>query len=612
MTMTRPEGVTDVLPAQSRPAAWDRLLTRWDTRPALVFAALALISGVLLLVNLHRSPDYLVDETYYTAMGRNIVEHDAISIAGGALTVHPPLYFIAIGGWQWLTGTTDAPLLDGLWASRWLGALLCVAAAVLTGITARELAARARPAIRLLAGIVATLLVASNGFLLAFGRTVLMEPGAIAIGAAFILTALKVRNASRVTQVVVLGALIGTGVLVKATVAFIVLAPLVAALLQRDRRSIVTQSLAVLTGALVWSAFPLWATVTGNGGRFWDTQTLSIRRLFGLVHTTGVNLPTGDPVSQFLNTLPLYLSGYGAVVLGGVGGLVLIVRSGLLRRGHWRADPDSALLLGYGGLTYLFFSYSFLFGAGNQHLTAYAAAPAALLCVSLFSMRPAAGPAGEPTGVPTGRAGLSARVTAGALGVLLTVGVVGWGVFYAGQRDDGTARMTEWISANVPACVPVNGTGSGFRWQAGLPDREVTVGRDGPATLARGVHLFLVSPKDTRYNYGGSNPELTAWIQANGTLLHEAQSRSSESLQLWQVGQYPVPAQTTDCALTLRPPSGDSSALVFLGLYGLTLVLAPALVGGAIWFAGRRRRADDTHPVGSPAGDGAASERLDR
>lgn len=584
MTMTRPDGATAVPPADHR-AAWDRLLTRWDARPVWVFAALTVVTTAMLLLNLHRSPDYLVDETYYTAMGQNIVDHDAISIAGGALTVHPPLYFMVMGGWEWLTGNANAPILDALFATRYLGALLCVVAAVLTGITARELASRARPAVRMAAGIIATLLVASNGFLLAFGRTVLMEPGAIAIGAAFILTALKLRHSSRVLQVVVLGALIGTGVLVKATVAFIVLAPMVAALLQRDRRTIVTQALAVLTGALVWSAFPLWAAVTGNGARFWDTQTLSIRRLFGLVHTTGVNLPSGDPVTQFLRTLPLYVSGYGAVLLGGIAGLVLVARSGLLRKGHWRADPDSALLLGYGGLAYLFFGYSFLFGAGNQHLTTYAAAPAALLCVSLFSMRP--DPAVEA--VPSARDRLLERVVAAAIGVLLAVGLVGWGVFYAGQRDDGTTRMAQYISATVPACVPVNGTGSGFRWQAALPDREVTVGRDGPATLARGVHLYLVSPKDTRYGYGPSSPALTDWIEANGTLVYETDSRSSEALQLWEVGQYTVPAETTGCALTLRPPSGDSSALAFLGLYALTLLVAPAAVGGATWLVSRRR-----------------------
>lgn len=603
MTMTRPEDATAVRSADRRPAAWDRLLSRWDARPVWVFAALTVLTGAMLLLNLHRSPDYLVDETYYTALGQHIVDENAISIGGGALTVHPPLYFMAIGAWEWLTGHANAPILDALWANRYLGALLCTLAAVLTGITARELAARARPAVRMAAAIVATLLVASNGFLLAFGRTVLMEPGAIAIGAAFILTAIKLRHASRVTQVVVLGALIGIGVLVKATVAFIVLAPLVAALLQRERRAIVTQALAVLTGALVWSAFPLWAAVTGNGARFWDTQTLSIRRLFGLVHTTGVNLPSGDPVSQFLRTLPLYVSGYGAVVLGGIAGLVLVARSGLLRKGHFRADADSALLLGYGGLTYLFFSYSFLFGAGNQHLTAYAAAPAALLCVSLFSMRPTAAAAadGHPE-VPAGPADgpqLVSRVVAGAVGLLLAVGIVGWGAFYAVQRDDGTTQMSQWISANVPACVPVNGTGSGFRWQVALPDREVTIGRDGPTTLARGVHLYLVSPKDTRYAYAPSSPALTAWIQANGTMIHETDSRSSESLQLWQVGQYPTPTETSDCALSLRPPTGDASALAFLALFATTVVLAPALVGGATWLVGRRRRADSSDEVGT-------------
>ena len=74
--------------------------------------------------------------------------------------------------------------------------------------------------------MVATLLVATNGFMLNFGRTALLEPAAIAAGAGIVLVAYRIRDRPAVQQVVLLGVLIGFGTLIKQTVLFVALTPL--------------------------------------------------------------------------------------------------------------------------------------------------------------------------------------------------------------------------------------------------------------------------------------------------------------------------------------------------------------------------------------------------
>ncbi|GGL91437.1 ArnT family glycosyltransferase [Nakamurella endophytica] len=578
-------------------------MMRWlDRHPGALFAGLGTLVSILFLIKLWVSPDFLTDEALYAQIGRNVWNTDALSFRTSAFIVHPPLDFLLTAGWERVTGTTSSPLLDAIRSVRVLSALLCGVTAAVTAAIARDVLVGRSDRVRTVGAVVAALLVATSGFMMAFGRMALIEPLAVAAGTTIVLVAHRMRHRPMAQQIVVLGLLIGTGTLVKQTVLFAAAAPFVAALLQRDRRRIVVGAGSILVGAAVWACFPLWAAINGHGGQFVDQETESVQRLLGLVQTTGVNLPTGSPTTQFTRTFLLYSSGYASFLVGGLALLVVLIRSGLFSRTR-RPDDHSALLLGWGVLGYGFLLYSFAFGAGNQQLVVYAVPVAAVLCVALLlGGRPVDDLTGLPardllpeqwvrTGPVRGRP-LRRLTTVSAVvaGVLLLLGLGTYVGYYVVDSDDGTEQVAAYVQANVAPCVPINASGAGFRWETALPQNTVTNYRNGPRALADGVHLYLLSPKDARYAYGTMSEGFATWIRENGQLLYQTPSRSSELLQLWSVGPVPTaPAPGSSCLPTYPAPSATAPAGEFLGMFLATLGVVGA-VGSAFIVRSNRRR----------------------
>jgi hypothetical protein len=592
-------------PSPSEPSGFLHLLER---RPIIAFSGLTLIVSALYLIKLTTSPDYVLDEVLYARVGQNIANSDSIAVTVSAFMVHPPLDFILNAAWESLLGTANAPIVDALMSVRYLNALFCVFIAVITGVTAWHLLSRVGPRAQLIGGTVATLLTATNGFMMSFGRTALIEPAAIAAGAGIVFVAYRIRHRSGVQQIFVLGVLIGLGCLVKQTVLFACLAPLVAAILQRRRQQALINAGAVLVGGFIWLALPIWAGLNGYGGAFWSQQTISIQRLLGLVTTSGVSLPSGSPETQFLRTFPLYSSGYAALLLGTVAFVVIVIWSGLISRRR-RPTDEAALVLGYAVVSYGFMGYSFAFGAGNQQFVMYTAPAAALLAAWLLLGRnvstqervavpPVAevdpaedgAPIGEPGGTPR-RSTLWTTVTAVAVSGVLLLGTVTWTQFYLVDSDNGTSNVSAFVEENIAPCVPINATGSGTRWAAALPQNPVSTYFYGQQALDAGVHLFLLSPKDARYRFGMMSDQLADWITSNGRLLYETPSRSSENLQLWVVGEQPAVAETADCVAPRPIPTTRASAVEFLGILAGLLILVIAAGSAVIVSQGRSGRA---------------------
>ena len=112
----------------------------------------------------------------------------------------------------------------------------------------------------------------------------------------------------------------------------------------RSRRRVLIGAAAVAVGGAIWSAFPIWAAVNGHSAAFWSQQSVSIQRLIGLLHTSGVTLPNGSPLTQFLRTFALYASGYASLLVGVLTLVTIAVRRGVLTRsprvdGCGRPDP---------------------------------------------------------------------------------------------------------------------------------------------------------------------------------------------------------------------------------------------------------------------------------
>ena len=578
---------TDTRPPPRRPAAIGSVLIRADRHPVVLFGVLGLVVAGLYLVNLSTSPDFTADEVLYTRLSQNIVEFNAISLTGPFI-VHPPMDFFLGALWTSITGTAGGSVVTALTSIRVFSAGCCVFTALATGVLARDLMGSTTATRRVLAGVVGTLLVATNGFMLNFGRTALLEPAAIAVGAGIVLAAYRLRHRPAAAQILLLGVLIGLGTLIKQTVLFVALTPLLAGLMARNRQRMLVGAASVAAGGLIWSAFPIWATVNGYTGSFWSQQSISIQRLIGAVHTSGVTLPNGSPLTQFLRTFGLYASGYASLLVGALALVSILVRRRVFTRSP-RLDDGICLVLAYGLISFGFLGYSFAFGAANQQFMMYSAPASALLCVALFfDLASPTGDSGANDVVAAGSAGRRPLAAGVVVALLLLLGSLGWTRYYALEPDDGTAAIAAYVQANVPRCVPINTSGSQPRWEASLPANPVRFYRNGPDAVRAGVDLFLLSPKDARYSYGNMTPQLSSWITSNGRLLVETPSRSSELLQLWAVGPIAAVPETATCVSSGPAPATNAPAGEFLLILGGVLVVVLTVGGWAVIASGRR------------------------
>jgi 4-amino-4-deoxy-L-arabinose transferase-like glycosyltransferase len=533
---------------------------RRSPRPALVFAAILPLAAVVYFVNLRTALDFDLDEVMYAIAGQNIATTGSVSWGDQPIFVHPPLHFLLLAGWTLIAGTAHGDVLPAILSARQLGATFSLGNVLLIGLLARHYAAgRTRAAqSAIVAG--AMLLATFDGFLVRFGRTGLIEPTAIFAGLLVVYLALRLRHARSPVYVGVLGVVSGLALLVKEPLLFTVVVPVLAALLERDRAYLRRATAAVLVALLIWGVFPLWAVLHGAGAWWWSEHDTSLHRLAGLLQVSGLNRTGVSSTGVFGSTLTTYLSGYLIFGIGACGLLCAAYRAGLFHRRP--LSRPAASLVAFGGLSYGFLAYCVLLGQANEQLTGYSAGPAVLLSVL-------------PWRRPTPRPVVAACVLAGV------VGVATWVATVVVVRDDATVRTGQYLAAQA-ACAPVNATGNALRWAPALPANRVHDFRDGRAALREGVHLFLLSPKDSRMRYGTSSPELDAWVRAHGRLLHRVDSRRYERIEVWSV---PGPAQVTgrQCANDRPPAAANASSTSFLVLLaGMLVILCAALYAWSI------------------------------
>lgn len=571
-----------VSPASHPPAEpprpwWVRAGMLLDRRPWLIFAAGALIAAVGYFTHLDRAPDFDLDEVMYTLAGQNAAGQDSLSWNALPIAVHPPLHFLLLAAWLELTGRSSDGLVQAIFAVRQLTAALSVLNVLLIGALARWYTRGAAAHVRgwLVAG--AILLAASNGFLLRFGRTGLIEPVALLAGLLVVYLSLRLHRASDPVHVSVVGLITGVALLVKEPLLFTVLTPLLTAVLRRSRADGWRAAAGLMVGFLLWLTFPLWTAINGAGGWFADEHRVSAGRLIGLLQVSGLNRAGVSASGTFAATAWQYAGAYVMFALGAAGLLRAVYRCGVLRGRP--ADPTVASLVAFGLLGYGFLGYCLVLGQANEQLTVYGSAAAILLGLLGWSVPP--GPA---------RPAVRWIVVAGcALGVIL--GVASWTVTFAVGRDDGTVAVGRFVTAALPRCVAVNATGNAMRWAPVLPGNRVASHTSGPDAVGDGVTVFLLSPKDSRFRYGNSSPELDTWVRANGRLLYRAPSRRYESLQVWSVGGPPAAGSGRDCVAAMPAPAANAPAGQFVLMVAAMLVLLPAAV--ALWYrrAGRQRPA---------------------
>ncbi|QYN39873.1 phospholipid carrier-dependent glycosyltransferase [Pseudonocardia sp. DSM 110487] len=555
---TTAPGLTARPPTRSRRAA-----------PVVVAVLLAAAASALYLIRLRQAPDFTGDEALYAIAGRTVAEHGDIAW-GNPIFVHPPGYFLLAGAWLSAFAPGGQDVLGDIHTLRHLNAILSCLAAALAGAFA---AALASPRIRLVACCVTALLVAVNPISIRFGRMVMIEPLALSLALCAVLAAWRLRTSRAAVYLPAVGLVGGLALLTKSVTAFVIITPLVAALVGRRTDRIRREIGALGVAATVWLAFPIWAVSNGETLEFLSEQSISIRRLLGLLQLSGLNRPGVSALDALLGTLGQYAGAYLMLLAGGLG----LLRT-LLRTRPW--PEQTSYLVSYCALAFGTLAYNVLFGQSNEQLFCYAFPAAALAAVTVwerFELRP---------GTWWRRAGRYLRIA--ATGLLVAAAVtssVSWVQYQLLTVDDGTVATRDFLAAEVPHCVPVNGSGDQFRWGYVLRSHPVAAYPAGPDAVAGGVHVFILSTKDSQFLYGNSNPQLDAWVRGAGTELFAASTHTYGELSVWQVGA----AEGTDgqqCAMPLPGAVASASAAPFL----IPLGAAVALLSAAALVGARRQR----------------------
>ena len=503
---------------------------RFRDERLLLLGCAALAAFALLYNVFGPGPDVFEDEVWYTTAARNVAAAGHLTWSNVPILVHPPLFFVLQAGWLKLTGHVHGPLLEALQTARVFSAAAAAASVLLVAGLAYRLAPYARLRRRQWMTVLVAVIAALDPVLVRYGRQVMIEPLALAASLLVLHAAWSLRN-RKFQYVWVVGVLTGLALLTNEITVFIVVTPIVFALLQRDGALFRRSLAAFAIGLGFMSLWYLWCVELGLGDAFISGQTVSLERLVGLIQITGFNAPGYSLMAAILRSIGQYVGSYVVLAFGAVALCWLWLR---------RGSAESRFLTAWLTLSYVLGCYIVAVGTFNEQFLVYvipAAIVAAVLVgeAALTELSTARATRPGPRARPRRAA---PKVAAIAVAGLLFASGFSWIVNYT-TRSDGVVRVDQFIARRLPACSVVNVSGDVEKYSYLLPGRKFTYFSVGPAALADGVHDFLLTPVDAVTSNGNMSPAFGAWIQSNGRELASYPSDVYGSVELWQVG--PVP-----------------------------------------------------------------------
>ena len=502
------------------------------------------VASVALMYNLFGAGDVLYDEAAYTYAAQQVAQGWHLTLDTTPFFVHPPLPFLLEGAWLRITGQSGAALPSAIRMARILAASAGVLDVLLVAGLTYQLAADAPPRRRrVLSGIVAVL-TALDPVLVRYDRQNVIEPFALCASLIALYAAWTLRNRTTFVYISATGPLIGLALLANQITIFLLIVPLIHAVLERDRR-LIRRTLAALAVGLGFAlTFFLWAIELGLGGDFINVQTITLQRLIGLIQVTGLNVPGVSLVGSLERSVAQYSSSYIAMA---VGSLALIWC--WTRRNNERGKFLTAWLTA----SYAFGAYIAGIGTLNEQFFVYLL-PATIVGTVMFSdaivahwsrhivRRSASRGRDRHPRLPLVVAGLGCVV-------ITSISAASWVKAYSGSGD-GVVQVDHVISTQTPACTVVNASGDPEKYSYLLNRRYFSAFSVGPAALAEGVHYFILAPVDAIERTGNMSPALEDWIRANGKQLYSFPSQTYRTVELWYVpaSRYDPVADTQDIA----------------------------------------------------------------
>lgn len=512
----------------------------------LLIAFCVAVAAIALLYNLFGAPDVLYDEAAYVFMAKQVALHGQLSLSNQPMFIHPPLMWLAEAGWLKLTGYASAPEPSAIYAARLLSASFGAIDVLLIAGMAYRLAITATSRQRRIVTGAVTILAALDPVLVRYDRQAVIEPFALFMGLVVMHAAWSLRARGAFAYVSVTGLLGGLALLTNEIAVFLVIVPVIFAVLERDGALIRRAFGALAVSFVLFLVFLLWAVELHLTGDFIWVQTNGLLRLIGLIQSTGFNMPGVSLVGSLIESVKQYSSSY--VLLGtGFAALVWCCTRKNSQSARfltaWLAASYglAAYIAAIGTLNVNFFCYP-LPGCivGSVFLTDAVVARWIDRRTRRLSRKP------RSNGL-SGARRLPIAVGAVAGTGLVAISAISWVVNYS-QPGDGVAQADRYIANNLPACAMVNASGDSQKYSYLLGGRNFGYFSVGPNALANGIHYFLVSPTDAIERSSDMSPQEENWIQSNGHRLATFPSATYRTVQLWYVpsSPYDATADTTN------------------------------------------------------------------
>jgi len=489
------------------------------------------VAVVALLYNLFSSPDVLYDEAAYTWAAQQVALGWHLTLTNQPLFVHPPLTFLLQAGWLRLTGHTSSPLPSAIRAARLLSASAGVADVLLVAALAYRLAGNASPRRRRALTAVVAVLTSLDPVLVRYDRQNVIEPVALFMSLLVLHGAWQLRNCGALAYISVTGLLSGLALLTNEITIFLIVVPLIFALLERNRPLIRRSEAALGIAVAFLLLFFLWAVELGLPGSFVNIQTTVLRRLVGLLQITGLNVPGVSLEAALVRSISQYSSSYVVLAVGFVALVWCMIR---------KNAQSAKFLTAWLAASYAFGVYIVAVGTLNEQFFVYLL-PASIVGSVLLVDAVIAGWVRRAVRTQSHSQGRQRRVTRlpHAVGAVCCAGLAGmsavsWVTNYSGTSD-GVVLADQFIATTLPPCAAINASGDPLKYSYLLGGRNFADFAVGAAALADGVHYFLLAPTDATERSGNMSPELATWIRDNGRQLAIFPSQVYKTVQLWYV-----------------------------------------------------------------------------
>ena len=259
-----------------------------------VAAAIGVGTLLIRLILHERSFDLFGDEVIYADIGRSVVDGGFPSFLGEPFFLHGPAFFYLEAGWSRIFGR-PASLMAWVYEMRTLNCLLAGLTAVLLVLLAAKVSRS------LTAGTAAGLLFALDPFSIRQNDRVLLETAMmfwILLGYQLLLS-LADRPLSRGSTIraASAGLMFGIGILVKDEAVLITVVPLLCVVIFRWGFPRMLAGCTITASVLPYAAYVAVVAEYGYGPGWWSAKTSGIRRLLGVVQTTGFHSSGGGSLS---------------------------------------------------------------------------------------------------------------------------------------------------------------------------------------------------------------------------------------------------------------------------------------------------------------------------